>query len=319
MLGACEHALRAGLLTEPVPGTVEFSHDLVREVLDEEVPRLRRGRVHAAALEVLWAATRRPGGTGPARARRGAGRRPRPGPRPHRGGRPRRAPAAGHPGGGRPARHRRAPPRDRPRRARAPPRAAVRAGRRRGARRRGPRGPRAAHHRARRGRRDARHGAGADGTHQRRRPGLLRPVQGRRHRPRPCRRAGGLLDAEPPLPPADRSACTSPAPSPRPHRVARCASDIRAAEHLVDEHGLEAGLRCRALNAGFWSELTPTRWDGSTPPAGPSLAAARRPAPRASARSGTTRASCTRPTPRPGRRGGPPRRRAGGPRTASYR
>ncbi|MGY1592293.1 BTAD domain-containing putative transcriptional regulator [Geodermatophilus sp. SYSU D00708] len=53
LLDALETAVLAGLLDEPVPGRVRFTHALVRDVLYEDTPLLRRGRVHAAALAVL--------------------------------------------------------------------------------------------------------------------------------------------------------------------------------------------------------------------------------------------------------------------------
>ncbi|MGR7026390.1 BTAD domain-containing putative transcriptional regulator [Geodermatophilus sp. URMC 62] len=53
LLDALETAVLAGLLDEPAPGRVRFTHALVRDVLYEDTPLLRRGRVHAAALAVL--------------------------------------------------------------------------------------------------------------------------------------------------------------------------------------------------------------------------------------------------------------------------
>ncbi|MGY1690342.1 BTAD domain-containing putative transcriptional regulator [Geodermatophilus sp. SYSU D01105] len=53
LLDGLEAAVLAGLLDEPAPGRVRFTHALVRDVLYEDTPLLRRGRVHAAALAVL--------------------------------------------------------------------------------------------------------------------------------------------------------------------------------------------------------------------------------------------------------------------------
>ncbi|MCD2194115.1 AAA family ATPase [Actinomycetospora endophytica] len=53
VLGACEAGVVTGLLTESGPDAVRFAHDLVRETLYDELPRLRRARVHAEALTVL--------------------------------------------------------------------------------------------------------------------------------------------------------------------------------------------------------------------------------------------------------------------------
>ncbi|MEU8267213.1 AAA family ATPase [Sphaerisporangium sp. NPDC049002] len=53
VLDDLETAVRAGLLTEPAPGTVRFSHVLVRDVLYEDIPLLRRNRLHARALEAF--------------------------------------------------------------------------------------------------------------------------------------------------------------------------------------------------------------------------------------------------------------------------
>ncbi|MGY1632254.1 BTAD domain-containing putative transcriptional regulator [Geodermatophilus sp. SYSU D01186] len=53
LLDALETAVLAGLFDEPVPGRVRFTHALVRDVLYEDTPLLRRGRLHAAALDVL--------------------------------------------------------------------------------------------------------------------------------------------------------------------------------------------------------------------------------------------------------------------------
>ncbi len=54
VLDALETGLIAGLLTEPAPGRVRFTHTLVRETLSADLTGLRRGRLHAriaAALE----------------------------------------------------------------------------------------------------------------------------------------------------------------------------------------------------------------------------------------------------------------------------
>jgi len=56
VLDALEAAVLAGLLTEPVQGSVRFGHVLVRDTLYDDAPLLRRGRWHArvaAALEEL--------------------------------------------------------------------------------------------------------------------------------------------------------------------------------------------------------------------------------------------------------------------------
>ncbi|MGR6965270.1 BTAD domain-containing putative transcriptional regulator [Geodermatophilus sp. URMC 61] len=53
LLDALETAVLAGLLDEPAPGRVRFTHALVRDVLYEDTPLLRRARVHATALAVL--------------------------------------------------------------------------------------------------------------------------------------------------------------------------------------------------------------------------------------------------------------------------
>ena len=50
---ALELAVLTGLLVEPSPGTVRFVHALVRDTLYDDMPLLRRVRLHAAALEVL--------------------------------------------------------------------------------------------------------------------------------------------------------------------------------------------------------------------------------------------------------------------------
>ncbi|MGY1827045.1 BTAD domain-containing putative transcriptional regulator [Blastococcus sp. SYSU DS0541] len=53
LLDALETAVLAGLLVEPGPGQVRFSHALVRDTLYEDLPLMRRARVHAAALVAL--------------------------------------------------------------------------------------------------------------------------------------------------------------------------------------------------------------------------------------------------------------------------
>lgn len=52
-LDALEIGVVSGLLVEPGPGRVRFSHALVCDTLYEDVPRLRRTRLHAAALDAL--------------------------------------------------------------------------------------------------------------------------------------------------------------------------------------------------------------------------------------------------------------------------
>lgn len=56
LLDALEAAVLAGLLDEPSPGRVRFTHALVRDTLYEGTPLLRRSRMHAAALAALQAA-----------------------------------------------------------------------------------------------------------------------------------------------------------------------------------------------------------------------------------------------------------------------
>ncbi|MCF6509918.1 transcriptional regulator [Blastococcus sp. MG754426] len=55
LLDALETAVLAGLLVEPAPGQVRFSHALVRDTLYEDLPLMRRARVHATALAALEA------------------------------------------------------------------------------------------------------------------------------------------------------------------------------------------------------------------------------------------------------------------------
>lgn len=61
LLDALEPALLAGIVTEPTPDRVRFSHDLVRATLYDELSPMRRRRLHASALSEL--AIRRPGDT----------------------------------------------------------------------------------------------------------------------------------------------------------------------------------------------------------------------------------------------------------------
>ena len=54
LLDAVEAGLLTGLLTEPAPGRIRFSHDLVRDTLYQGLSQLRRARLHgraAAAIE----------------------------------------------------------------------------------------------------------------------------------------------------------------------------------------------------------------------------------------------------------------------------
>jgi len=55
VIDALETAVLAGLLDEPAPGQVRFTHALVRDTLYADTPVLRRTRLHAAALDVLSA------------------------------------------------------------------------------------------------------------------------------------------------------------------------------------------------------------------------------------------------------------------------
>ncbi|WP_307872637.1 BTAD domain-containing putative transcriptional regulator [Paractinoplanes ovalisporus] len=53
LLDTLETAVLAGLLDEPAPGQVRFTHALVRDTLYEDTPLLRRARLHTRALTVL--------------------------------------------------------------------------------------------------------------------------------------------------------------------------------------------------------------------------------------------------------------------------
>ncbi|MCY1139165.1 BTAD domain-containing putative transcriptional regulator [Actinoplanes sp. Pm04-4] len=53
LLDSLEAAVLAGLLDEPAPGQVRFTHALVRDTLYEDTPLLRRARLHTRALETL--------------------------------------------------------------------------------------------------------------------------------------------------------------------------------------------------------------------------------------------------------------------------
>lgn len=55
LLDALEPAVLLGLLEEPVPGRLRFAHALVRDTLYEDTSKLRRSRLHAAALDLLRA------------------------------------------------------------------------------------------------------------------------------------------------------------------------------------------------------------------------------------------------------------------------
>nr|WP_238590250.1 AAA family ATPase [Pseudonocardia sp. AL041005-10] len=52
-LDALEPAVLGGMLLEPGPGRLRFSHDLVRDTLYGDIPQLRRARLHAAAHAIL--------------------------------------------------------------------------------------------------------------------------------------------------------------------------------------------------------------------------------------------------------------------------
>src|SRR5262249_61777726 len=53
VLDGIEPALLAGLIIEPETGQLEFAHALVRDVLYEQLSRLRRRRLHARAVAAL--------------------------------------------------------------------------------------------------------------------------------------------------------------------------------------------------------------------------------------------------------------------------
>ncbi|WP_432929227.1 BTAD domain-containing putative transcriptional regulator [Microbispora sp. CA-135349] len=53
VLDGLEAGVLSGLLEEPRPGRVRFAHVLVRETLYEDIPRLRRTRMHGKALAAL--------------------------------------------------------------------------------------------------------------------------------------------------------------------------------------------------------------------------------------------------------------------------
>ncbi len=53
LLDSLETAVVAGLLDEPAPGLVRFTHALVRDTLYEDTPLLRRARLHTRALAAL--------------------------------------------------------------------------------------------------------------------------------------------------------------------------------------------------------------------------------------------------------------------------
>ncbi|OBF30033.1 AfsR/SARP family transcriptional regulator [Mycobacterium sp. ACS4331] len=55
LLDALEPAVLLGLLDEPEPGRLRFAHALVRDTLYEDTSKLRRSRLHGAALELLRA------------------------------------------------------------------------------------------------------------------------------------------------------------------------------------------------------------------------------------------------------------------------
>ena len=50
---AAERSVLGGMLLEPGPGRLRFSHDLVRDTLYGDIPQLRRARLHAAAHAIL--------------------------------------------------------------------------------------------------------------------------------------------------------------------------------------------------------------------------------------------------------------------------
>ncbi|MCK8669748.1 BTAD domain-containing putative transcriptional regulator [Rhodococcus sp. NPDC003382] len=53
VIDALEPAVVTGILVEPAPDRLRFSHDLVREALYDALPAMRRRRIHAAALDML--------------------------------------------------------------------------------------------------------------------------------------------------------------------------------------------------------------------------------------------------------------------------
>lgn len=53
LLDELEPAVLAGLLTEPAADRLRFTHALVRETLYDELPLMRRSRIHGSALRVL--------------------------------------------------------------------------------------------------------------------------------------------------------------------------------------------------------------------------------------------------------------------------
>ncbi|MEV0671639.1 BTAD domain-containing putative transcriptional regulator [Mycobacterium sp. NPDC050441] len=55
LLDALEPAVLLGLLDEPAPGRLRFAHSLVRDTLYEDTSKLRRSRLHGAALDLLRA------------------------------------------------------------------------------------------------------------------------------------------------------------------------------------------------------------------------------------------------------------------------
>ncbi|OBG81039.1 transcriptional regulator [Mycobacterium sp. E802] len=55
LLDALEPAVLLGLLDEPAPGRLRFAHALIRDTLYEDTSKLRRSRLHAAALALLQA------------------------------------------------------------------------------------------------------------------------------------------------------------------------------------------------------------------------------------------------------------------------
>jgi transcriptional regulator with XRE-family HTH domain len=53
VLDGLEAAVQAGLLTEPAPGVLRFSHALVRDTIYQDLPLLRRADLHARVLAAL--------------------------------------------------------------------------------------------------------------------------------------------------------------------------------------------------------------------------------------------------------------------------